>query len=185
MWTSKRILIIGAARQGIALARYLVSQGAEVIITDLRGPDDLKEERTSLSDLDIEWALGGHPHHLLDGCDWVCPSGGVPLTIPLIVEARLRGIPLTNDSQIFLETAPCRVIGITGSAGKTTTTILIGRIAAAALGPERTWIGGNIGGSLLSDLSSISPEDRVVLVLSSFQLEWLNEISWVFQALML
>ena len=171
MWTSKRILIIGVARQGIALARYLVSQGAEVIITDLRGPDDLKEERTSLSDLDIEWALGGHPHHLLDGCDWVCPSGGVPLTIPLIVEARLRGIPLTNDSQIFLETAPCRVIGITGSAGKTTTTILIGRIAAAALGPERTWIGGNIGNPLIQDLEKMEPDHIAVMELSSFQLE--------------
>ncbi len=79
------------------------------------------------------WVLGGHPLSLLDEADLVCLSGGVPLTLPIVVEAQRRGMPLSNDSQIFMEAVPCRVIGITGSAGKTTTTTLVGRMADAAV----------------------------------------------------
>ncbi len=108
--------------------------------------------------------------------DLVCPSGGVPLTLPLIVEARRRGIPLSNDSQIFLEAVPCRVVGITGSAGKTTTTTLVGRMAGAACRAadapyRRAWVGGNIGNPLITDLDDMAAEDLVVMELSSFQLE--------------
>jgi UDP-N-acetylmuramoylalanine--D-glutamate ligase len=112
--------------------------------------------------------LGGHPVEALDGIDLVCISGGVPLTLPLIVAAQARGIPLSNDSQIFLETAPCKVIGITGSAGKTTTTTLVGRMAQAA---ARAWMGGNIGNPLLADVDEMRPDDLAVMELSSFQLE--------------
>ena len=117
-WSSKRVLIIGAARQGLALAKYLTIQGASVIITDLHQADEIKDMTDSISDFEVEWSLGGHPFDLLDDCDLVCPSGGVPINIPIIVEAQSRGIPLSNDSQIFLEAAPCMVMGITGSAGK-------------------------------------------------------------------
>jgi len=170
-WYKKRVLIIGAARQGIALARYLSSLRASVVITDVRQPDELLHEQDSLSDCDIEWVLGGHPLKLLEMCDLVCPSGGVPLTIPIVVEAKTREIPLSNDSQIFLETAPCKVIGITGSAGKTTTTTLVGRMVKAAIGPEQTWVGGNIGLPLLSDIEKMNSDHLAVMELSSFQLE--------------
>ena len=63
--------------------------------------------------------------------DIVCLSGGVPLNNPIVVEALRRGIPLTNDTQIFMEAVPCRTVGITGSAGKTTTTTLLGQMAKA------------------------------------------------------
>lgn len=170
-WRSSRVLIIGAARQGLALGRFLASHGADVVLTDRRQPEELELEHSSLADLNIEWALGGHPGHLLDGCDWVCPSGGVPLTLPIIVEAQERGIPLSNDSQIFLDAAPCKVIGITGSAGKTTTTTLAGRMVTAALGTERTWVGGNIGNPLIANIGSMAPDHIAVMELSSFQLE--------------
>lgn len=170
-WSSKRVLIIGAARQGLALARFLAAQGACVVITDRRSPEALSQEQASLSGLQIDWVLGDHPLNLLDGCDWVCPSGGVSLNIPLVVEALRRQIPLTNDSQIFLENAPCMVIGITGSAGKTTTTSLLGRMVAAALGESRTWVGGNIGSPLIANLDRMAPDHIAVMELSSFQLE--------------
>ena len=102
--------------------------------------------------LPVTWACGGHPLELLDGTDLVCPSGGVPLTFPLIVEAQRRGIPLSNDSQIFLEVCPCPTIGITGSAGKTTTTSLVGRMVAQALwrgaylGGRQHWLAAALGG---------------------------------------
>jgi UDP-N-acetylmuramoylalanine--D-glutamate ligase len=66
---------------------------------------------------------------LLDKTEVLCLSGGVPLTLPIVEEAVRRGIPLSNDSQIFMEVVPCKTIGITGSAGKTTTTTLVGEMA--------------------------------------------------------
>jgi UDP-N-acetylmuramoylalanine--D-glutamate ligase len=103
------------------------------------------------------------------------------LELPLIEAARERGLTLTNDSQIFLEAAPCKVVGITGSAGKTTTTALLGQMAAVAAGqedrqngavrPRRAWVGGNIGTPLLSVLDHMESQDLAVMELSSFQLE--------------
>ena len=164
--------MIGAARQGLALARYLVRHGARVTITDQRAAAEMQAAIQSLADVPVEWALGGHPLALLDGVDLVCISGGVPLTLPLIMEARQRGKRLSNDAQIFLETAPCLVIGITGSAGKTTTTTLVGRIAAAAAQPgKKVWVGGNIGLPLVVHVDEMQPGDWVVMELSSFQLD--------------
>ena len=84
-----------------------------------------------------------------------------------------RGIPLSNDSQIFLQECPATVIGITGSAGKTTTTAILGEMCRQghSTDPRRIWVGGNIGRSMLPDLDEISPGDLVVMELSSFQLE--------------
>ncbi len=167
---AKNVLIIGAARQGIALARYLATHGVSVTLNDKRPEEALAEAHQALADLPIRWITGGHPLSLLDGIDLLCPSGGVPLDLPLIQEALRRGIPLSNDSQIFLEAAPCRVVGITGSAGKTTTTTLVGRMAQATW-PERTWVGGNIGAPLIGMIGDMQPDDLAVMELSSFQLE--------------
>ncbi len=174
-WQGKRIVIIGIARQGLALARYLVNQGAAVVLNDSRPAEALAAAQQDLANLEtyhpgqLTWAAGGHPLELLDGADLVCPSGGVPLELPIIQEARRRGIPLSNDSQIFLEAAPCTVIGITGSAGKTTTTTLVGRMCGAS--GRRAWVGGNIGNPLVNHLDKMQPDDLAVVELSSFQLD--------------
>jgi UDP-N-acetylmuramoylalanine--D-glutamate ligase len=173
-WKNQRVLIIGAARQGLALARYLSEQGAEVVLTDLRSEKDLMAEKESLSDCSIDWALGEHPLQLLEGTTLVCPSGGVPLTIPLLLEAKKQGIPFSNDAQIFLEAAPCKVIGITGSAGKTTTSTLVHLMAKAAVVKglyKQAFIGGNIGNPLIAELDQMTQDDFAVMELSSFQLE--------------
>jgi len=170
----KRVVVIGAARQGTALSRYLAEHGAQVVLTDARSPEVLETVVDQLSDLNIEWVLGEHPLTILDGTDLVCPSGGVPLNIPLVVEAQRRGIPLSNDSQLFLEECACPVIGITGSAGKTTTTTLVGRMAQAGAEAgllKTAYIGGNIGVPLINQVDQITAEDLVVLELSSFQLD--------------
>jgi UDP-N-acetylmuramoylalanine--D-glutamate ligase len=174
VWDGQRVVIIGAARQGIALARYLVRQGAKVVLTDRRPIEALLDAREALDGQAVDWVAGGHPMSLLDRADLVCPSGGVPLSLPLVLEARRRGIPLSNDSQVFLEAAPCRVIGITGSAGKTTTTTLVGRIAAAGVKNARVWVGGNIGSPLISVLEDMQADDLAIMELSSFQLELMN-----------
>lgn len=163
-------MILGAARQGLALARWLSIHGARVTLSDMRGEEDLRVAKQSLSEFGIQWVLGGHPLELLDSTDVLCPSGGVPLTLPIVAEAVSRGIPLSNDSQIFMEAVPCRTIGITGSAGKTTTTRLVGDMAKAAYG-EKAYIGGNIGDPLINYVDGMQVDDLAILELSSFQLE--------------
>ncbi len=177
----QRILIIGAARQGLALARYLVRRGARVILNDQRPAEKMQAAVQSLADLPVTWVLGEHPLALLDQVDLVCLSGGVPLTLPLVVEAARRDLPLSNDSQMFMEEVPCRVIGITGSAGKTTTTTLVGRMAKAALeGSGRTaWVGGNIGRPLIDFVDEMKPDDLCIVEFSSFQLEQMTISPWV------
>ena len=106
---------------------------------------------------------------LLDEADVVAISGGVPADAPLVQAARERGLPITNDAQEFIRRTPTAVIGITGSAGKTTTTALTGVMAQVS--GRRTWVGGNIGRPLIADLDKMAPDDVVVQELSSFQLE--------------
>jgi UDP-N-acetylmuramoylalanine--D-glutamate ligase len=154
----------------------LAEGGARVVVSDLKALDVLAGEREELDDLPIEFVLGGHPPELIEGADLVCLSGGVPADLPLATQARERGIPLSNDSQVFLEACPAATIGITGSAGKTTTTALVGRMAEAELAGSgrRAWVGGNIGRPLLADLHAMRREDWAVLELSSFQLELMS-----------
>ncbi len=185
MFAGKRYVILGAARQGKALAAFVAARGARVILNDAQ-----PREKVDLSGLEnsagIETVFGAHPLELLDACDVLCLSGGVPIDLPIVLEARRRGIPLSNDAQIFFELCPAPIIGITGSAGKTTTTTLVGEIlknaesrvpnseqsSDAGLGTRRSvWVGGNIGNPLIGDLLRIQPTDRVVIELSSFQLE--------------
>ena len=169
-WNGKRVLILGAARQGLALARWLSLHGAHVTLSDMRSEDDLRVARESLAEFGITWALGGHPLELLDSTDVLCLSGGVPLTLPIVADAVSKGIPLSNDSQIFMEVVPCRTIGITGSAGKTTTTTLVGNMARNAFG-DKAYVGGNIGDPLLNYVDEMKQEDIAIMELSSFQLE--------------
>ncbi len=174
-WRDKKVIMIGAARQGIALSRYLADKGASVILNDRRPESELVDARQELEDLAITWVTGAHPFEILEGADLVCLSGGIPLDLPLVQEAVRRNIPLSNDSQIFLEAVPCPVIGITGSSGKSTTTALVGEIArqhfALRKPHNKVWVGGNIGNPLIQDVDKMQGDDLGVMELSSFQLE--------------
>ena len=174
-WNHKRVLILGAARQGLALARWLSLHGARVTLNDMRSADELRIARESLAEYQIDWVLGEHPLDLLDSTDVLCLSGGVPLTLPIVVEAAKRGIPLSNDSQIFMEAAPCKTIGITGSSGKTTTTTLVGNMAKLAYqnaeSNSSVFVGGNIGDPLINYVDDMQADDIAILEISSFQLD--------------
>ena len=174
-YTRKKIVIMGAARQGQALARFFTKRGAQVVLTDTREKEQLSEELAVLENLPVSLDLGGHHPEILDGADLVCVSGGVPLTIPFIQEALIQRIPLSNDSQIFLEECPCMVAGITGSAGKSTTTALAGLMAKTTFemksNRQKAWVGGNIGNPLIDYLDQIGEDDLAIMELSSFQLE--------------
>lgn len=163
----KRILVLGFGRQGKALARWLPRQGAKTIVNDQRSERDLGVAPADYPE--VQFILGEHPLEALEGVDLVCISGGVPLDLPIVEAARSMEIPITNDAQLFMERCPAPIIGITGSAGKTTTTTLVAEMVKNA--GFKTWVGGNIGAVLLDNLHEITPEDVVVMELSSFQLD--------------
>jgi len=166
-------LIVGLAREGTALARFLADHGAQVTVTDTKSAEALADGLAALEGLPVALVLGGHPLELLDTADIVFVSPGVSLEIPLLAEARRRGVPLGSETRLFTRLCPAPVIGITGSSGKTTTTALVGEMMKAS--GRRTWVGGNIGQPLIGHVREISPSDAVVMELSSFQLEFFGE----------
>ncbi len=179
-----RVVILGAARQGTATARFFLRAGARVTVSDQRSAQELAPvcaeleaytaalDSTAPGRASIRFALGSHPLTLLNDADLLCLSGGVSPAIPIVRAAVARGIPLSNDGQLTLRHCPMPVIGITGSAGKTTTTTLVGLMLQAA--GFTVHVGGNIGTPLLDRLEQIGPGDKVVMELSSFQLELLD-----------
>jgi len=168
-YRDKKVVVLGLGRQGMAMARFFARAGARVVVSDRRTEDALRQRVDALAPLGVEFVLGGHPLSLLDDAAMLALSGGVPLTLPVVQEATRRGIPLVSDAELTLKHSPVPVIGITGSAGKTTTTTLVGEILR--LGGKRVHVGGNIGTPVLDRLDELKGDDWLVLELSSFQLE--------------
>jgi UDP-N-acetylmuramoylalanine--D-glutamate ligase len=167
---------LGSFGGGVGLTRYLVSQGATVTVTDLQRADTLAASITALDGLPIRFVLGEHREPDFIDTDVVFVNPAVPLTSPYLQVARQHQVPLDSEMNLFVRQCRGRIIGITGSVGKTTTTSLLGSILQ--LHDARTLVGGNIGGSLLSCLPDITPETLVVLELSSFQLEHLDWLQY-------
>jgi UDP-N-acetylmuramoylalanine--D-glutamate ligase len=133
-----------------------------------------------LADLNIEYRLGRHEVADFTAADLVVVNPAVDRrNNPYIQAAVDAGVPLTSEIELLIERLPNRrrTIGITGTAGKSTTTAMVGHVLTQTLGPGRVHVGGNIGGSLLGRLSEISGDDWVVLELSSFMLEAMRDFS--------
>lgn len=165
----RRVLVMGLGLfgGGAGAARWLVEQGARVVVTDLKRESELRETVESLQGLDIEWRLGGHRENDFRNAELVLVSPAVPSGSPWL---RFAAALETEINLFFKLCRSRRLIGVTGSNGKTTTCALI----HAAIPGSR--LGGNFGGSLLGEVASIGPDDPVVLELSSFQLERLGMI---------
>ena len=174
---NRSVLVMGLGRfgGGIGVSRWLCAQGAGVTVTDLADADALADSVDQLADCDVALHLGGHEERDLDAADLVVVNPAVDrrksLFFARIVE---RGIPWTTEINLFLERCPGRVIGVTGTAGKSTTCALLNGVLKASA--TRIWFGGNVGRSLLADLPQIRPGDPVILELSSFQLETISQI---------
>jgi UDP-N-acetylmuramoylalanine--D-glutamate ligase len=162
---------LGSFGGGVALARYLATQGADVTVTDLHTADALQASLAALHDLPIRFVLGEHRDTDFIDTDVVFVNPAVPLTSPYLDLARTHGVPLDSEINLFVRQCGGRIIGITGSVGKSTTTSLLGSILQ--LHDRRTLVGGNIGRSLLPSLPDVTADTLVVLELSSFQLEHL------------
>lgn len=167
----KKILVMGLGLfgGGLAVSKYLIEKGAQVLITDLRKPEELKESLTSLGNLPVTLRLGEHRKEDFMNADVVIANPAVPDSSPYLKIAHEHNAIIDTEINIFIRNCPAPIIGITGSNGKSTTTSMINHIFETA--GYKTWLGGNIGKSLLEDLPNISINDVVILELSSFQLE--------------
>jgi UDP-N-acetylmuramoylalanine--D-glutamate ligase len=171
----KRVTVMGLGQfgGGAAAARWLAAQGACVTVTDLADESALAQSLRSLASCPIAaYHLGVHREADFRECDLLVVNPAVRPTNPWLAIARQNGVPLSTEIDLFLQHCPATTIGVTGSNGKSTTAAMIAAILRAD--GRRTWLGGNIGGSLLDSLNEIRPDDSVVLELSSFQLIYLR-----------
>jgi UDP-N-acetylmuramoylalanine--D-glutamate ligase len=169
----RRVLVMGlGTRQGgVGVTRYLVRQGAEVTVTDLRTSGDLQQALDELDGLPVRYRLGGHRNEDFDSAELVVRNPGVPLTSPWLQRACERGVPIEMEMSLFFRACPAPIIGITGTKGKTTTATLCARILRQMR--TDTILAGNMGTSALDQLDQIEPDTPVVIELSSWQLEGL------------
>lgn len=171
-WRNKKLAVVGLGVSNIPLIRYLVSVGAQVTVCDRQQPVELESRLAQIAGLPVSYKLGEGYLDDLDTFDTIFLSPGIPKNLPEITALREQGVLFSSEMQVFFELCPAPIVGITGSSGKTTTTMLIGEILCLQ-GEGKTFVGGNIGNSLLDDLPTIEPQDWVVLEMSSFQLELL------------
>ncbi len=176
-FAGKRITVAGLGRfgGGIAVTRWLCSQGANVLVTDLDTKENLSESLRQLEGLPVEYRLGEHREKDFAGADIIVASPAVPLQNKFTQAARSAGKIVTTEIRLFIERCPARIIGVTGTKGKSTATAMLGRMLEPI---TKTWVGGNIGKSLLADLEKIGKDDLVVLELSSYMLEYLRDMRW-------
>lgn len=169
----KNILVVGLARSGVAAAEFLAARGARVTVNDAKPESELKDAH-SLRAKGIEVVGGSHPRELFETSDLIVVSPGVPLALEPFKLAQAAGVPIIGEVELAARFLRGRLVGITGSNGKTTTTTLVGELLKDAGLP--TQVGGNIGTPLIS-LVETSTEDSVTVVeLSSFQLEAVEQL---------
>ena len=173
----KRVTLIGLGTRagGLGVARYLTSQGAEVTVTDMRPAEALAEPLTALAGLPIRFVLGEHQEQDFtpERADLIVRNPGVPRRAPLLELARSHGIPVEMEMSLFFRACPAPIVGITGTKGKTTVSILTGELLRSAF-PDVV-VAGNMGVSALEQLPRLRPDAPVVIELSSWQLEALIE----------
>ena len=165
----RRATLLGLARTHLALARFLARHGAEVTVTDTKRADQLGAQMQQLAELPIRYTLGEHDFRDFTDADVVFVTPGVPRSHPMVEAAVRADVPISSEIELLFELCPLPIAAITGSAGKTTTTTLAGEMLRAAGFP--TFVGGNIGTPLIDTLESMPEDARIVLELSSFQLE--------------
>jgi len=172
--TGKRVLVVGLARTGIATALFCAAHGANVTASEERPESEVREAAEKLRAAGCTLELGGHTASTFIEQDLIVPSPGVPLDLPLLAAPRDAGIPIWSEIELAWRFLRGRMIAITGSNGKTTTTSLIGHILESAGVP--VIVAGNIGTPLISRVSESSDATITVTEVSSFQLEGIRDL---------
>ncbi len=166
---NKRVLVVGLGKSGVASALFLKALGARVTVSDSKPQDQLQDQIPVLLDNGIAVETGGHGERTFRGQDLIVVSPGVPTDSPPLVQARALGENVIGEVELAAQFFPGRIVAITGSNGKTTTTTLAGEIVAAA--GYRAAVGGNIGTPAISLVEAAVADTIAVLEVSSFQLE--------------
>ena len=165
----KQVLVVGLARTGIATALFCAARGAHVTVTEERSESQITETAAKLRAAGVTLELGGHKARTFVEQDLIVSSPGVPPTMPALASARVIGIPVWSEIELAWRFLRGRLVCITGSNGKTTTTSLIGHILETAGLPVQ--VAGNIGTPLISRVDVSSDAGFTVVEASSFQLE--------------
>ena len=166
---NQRVLVVGLGKSGVASALFLKSRGARVTVSDTKSEDELRGEIPKLLDQGITVETGGHGERTFRGQDLIVVSPGIPVDAPQLAQARELGIPVIGEVELAARFLQGRIVAITGSNGKTTTTALIGQVIS--MGGWESLVGGNIGTPAISLVEESSADSFVVLEVSSFQLE--------------
>ncbi len=165
----KRALVIGLGKSGLAAVRFLARRGAVVSAADSGSRQELADAVEALADEPVRLHFGGHPESLLLAQDLIVPSPGVPWDLPGLMRARRQGIVVCGELEVAARELRGRVIGVTGTNGKTTTVSLIDHVLREAGVSGK--VAGNVGTPVLEIVDDSRAEDWHVLELSSFQLE--------------
>ncbi len=167
----QRVTVFGMHRSGVAVAKLLDDLGASVQLTDPKPADQLQPEVDALKGRAIQFFLGGHDDRCIENVDLIVVSPGVPLNIPVLRTARRLGIPIIGELEVAASVCPAPIVAITGTKGKSTTTLLTAEILKQSGKWRRVCVAGNIGTPLSSNVQKLTQADVVVLEASSFQLE--------------
>ena len=180
-WRGQRVTVMGLGHfgGGVAAARWLARQDARVTVTDLADERVLADSLAGLSDLPIAaYHLGGHREEDFRSAEVVVVNPAVRPGNPYVEIASNAGAQITTEIGMFIRACPARIVGVTGSNGKSTTAAMTAAILRAAREGKGVgcgvWLGGNLGGSLLERLDDMGPDDWAVLELSSFQLWYMD-----------
>jgi UDP-N-acetylmuramoylalanine--D-glutamate ligase len=173
---NKKVTVMGLGLfgGGVGITKFLVSQGADVIVTDLKNAEELSQSLKLLDGLPIRFRLGKHLDEDFSNIDLLIVNPAVPNDSRFLQIARDNDVCIDTELNIFFKLCPAPIMGVTGSNGKTTTTTLLGTMLKE--GGINTWVGGNIGISLLEHIDEIKKDDVIVLEISSFQLDNLSRI---------
>src|SRR5512146_3439605 len=163
--SNKRVLVVGLGKSGVASALFLKERGARVTVSDTKSEDELRGEIPKLLDAGVTVETGGHGERTFRGQELIVVSPGVPVDVPLLEQARELGIPVIGEIELAARFLKGRIIAITGSNGKTTSTALTGEVIAA--GGFEALVGGNIGTPALTLVPQSNDTSIAVLEVSS------------------
>ncbi|RJQ66296.1 MAG: UDP-N-acetylmuramoyl-L-alanine--D-glutamate ligase [Desulfobacteraceae bacterium] len=165
----RRVIVVGLARSGLAVAQFLKDRNARVTVTDQAAGQCLGAFLTEARQMDLHLELGGHRQETFAAADLIVVSPGVPHTIAPLEHARKLGIPIIGEIELASRFVRAPIVAVGGTNGKTTTTELLGRMLAAA--GLRVFMGGNIGNPLIQIAGRDAELDVIVAEVSSFQLD--------------
>ncbi len=169
----KKILVVGLARTGAATVQFLSRRGARVKVSDAKTAAELAPFLGPLQGLSVDWEMGGHTEAFFSDADLIVMSPGVPLNLPPVEKARAKGTPVLSEVELAFRFLRRPLIAITGTNGKTTTTMLIGEMLKGS--GKKVFVGGNIGNPLIAYVEGPQDDEWVVAEISSFQLEGVSE----------